>query len=100
MKQMLKTKQRPLLLSTLVGTGLALAGYLRYSTKSFLPLNTHLATPWPPLSLEPSRFPCLDSLADRRSTKRVVVLHGLIGTLTPVLNFSVSPRGKLFCLSK
>ena len=65
-----------LLFGTLLGTVLALVGYLRYSTKCLPLLDTHLATPSPPLSLEPHRFTCLDSLANGRSKKRIVILHG------------------------
>src|SRR5947207_3629487 len=64
------------LFGTLLGTVLALVGYLRYSTKCLPLLDTHLATSSPPLSLEPHRFTCLDSLANGSSKKRIAILHG------------------------
>ncbi len=79
---MLKTSSsRVPMLFILLGTGLGLAGYLKYRTKSLSPLDTHLRTPKPPLSLQPSHFSCLDSLADKKGRKRVVVLHGADWTL-------------------
>ncbi|SRR6266403_496708 len=69
-------RRRLLLVGASLGIGFATAGFVRYlgSSRSFF--DTPLPTPKPPLSLQPSRFPCLDSLASERSKKRVVVLHG------------------------
>lgn len=93
MRRMLKTSGRRLLLfGALLGTSLVLAGYFRYRTKSLFPLDTHMATPKPPLSLQPSRFPCLDSLADRRSRKRVVVLRGADWNLDSNVEPQCSPE--------
>jgi len=90
---MLKTSgRRLLLLGTLLATGLALEAYLRFSTRSFPLLDMHLAVPRPPISLQPSRFPCLDSLADRRSRKRVVVLHGADWTLDSTVELGCFPE--------
>ena len=80
------------MLVILLGTGLALAGYLKYRTKSLSPLDTHLRTPKPPLSLQPSHFPCLDSLADGRRRKRVVVLHGADWTLDSTVRLKCFPE--------
>jgi hypothetical protein len=93
MRRVLKTSgARLFLLGTLLATALALEGYLRFSTKSFLLLDMHLAVPKPPISLQPSRFPCLDSLADRRSRKRVVVLHGADWTLDSIVELKCFPE--------
>jgi hypothetical protein len=74
-------RKRALLLGALIGMGLAMAAYVKCRTNSPSLLVTHLATPRPPLSLQPNRFPCLDSLAGGRGKKRVVVLHGADWTL-------------------
>jgi hypothetical protein len=89
---MLRTSSRRLLLlSTLLATGLTISGYLRYSIKPFTLLNKDLATPRPPVSLQPSHFPCLDSLADKRR-KRVVVLHGADWTLDSSVELNCFPE--------
>jgi TonB family protein len=87
-----KSGRRLLLLGTLLATGLAFTGYFRYRTKSLFASDTRLATPKPPLSLQPSRFPCLDSLADRRGRKRVVVLHGADWTLDSSVELKCFPE--------
>jgi len=88
-----KTSGRRLLLfGTLLATGFALEAYLRFSTRSLPLLDMHLAVPRPPISLQPSRFPCLDSLADRRSRKRVVVLHGADWTLDSTVELECFPE--------
>ena len=74
-------RRRTLLLGALIGIGLAIAGYAKYRTNSLSLLETHLATPRPPLSLQPNDFPCLESLAHGRARKRVVVLYGADWTL-------------------
>jgi hypothetical protein len=90
---MIKTSgRRLLLLGTLLATGLALGSYLRFSTKSLPLLEMRLALPRPPISLQPSRFPCLDSLAERRSRKRVVVLHGADWTLDSTVEMKCFPE--------
>jgi len=90
---MLETRgRRLLLLGALTGIGLTLAGYLSHRTRSLSLLDTHLATPRPPLSLQPSRFPCLDSLAGGRSGKRVVVLHGPDWTLDSSVELKCFPE--------
>jgi TonB family protein len=74
-------RKRALLLGALIGIGLAVAAYVKYRANSLSLLETHLATPRPPLSLQPSRFSCLESLAGGRARKRIVVLHGADWTL-------------------
>jgi hypothetical protein len=83
---------RLLLLSILLCAGLALSGYLTYRTKSLPLLDAHLVTPRPPVSLQPSRFPCLDSLANGKSKKRVVVLHGPDYTLESTVELKCFPE--------
>jgi len=78
------------LLGALIGIGLA--GYVRYQASSRFLLDTPLPTPRPPLSLQPSRFPCLDSLAGGRGKKRVVVLHGADWTLYSTLEPKCFPE--------
>ena len=85
-------RKRALLLGALIGIGLAMAGYVKYRTNSPSLLETHLATPRPPLSLQPSRFPCLDSLAGGRGRKRIVVLHGADWTLDSTLELKCFPE--------
>jgi len=80
------------LLGALIGIGLAMAGYVKYRTNSLSLLETHLATPRPPLSLQPSRFPCLESLAHGSARKRVVVLHGADWTLDSTLELKCFPE--------
>ena len=68
--------RRLLLLGAWLGIGFATLGFVRYLTTSRSFLDTHLPTPKPPLALQPSRFPCLESLARGKARKRVVALHG------------------------
>src|SRR2546422_2712011 len=98
MRRMPKTSGRRLLLfGTLLATGFALEAYLRFSTRSLPLLDMHLAVPRPPISLQPSRFPCLDSLADRRAENGSLFCMELTGPLTPLSNWGVFPREKSFC---
>jgi len=85
-------RKRVLLLGALIGIGLAVAAYVKYRTNSLSLLETHLATPRPPLSLQPSRFPCLESLAGGRARKRIVVLHGADWTLDSTVEPKCSPE--------
>ena len=85
-------RKRALAMGALIGIGLAMAGYVKYRTNSLSLLEMHLATPRPPLSLQPSRFPCLESLAHGRARKRVVVLHGADWTLDSTLELKCFPE--------
>ncbi len=67
-------------------------GLPEISTRSLPFLDMHLAVPRPPISLQPSRFPCLDSLADRGSGKRVVVLHEADWTLESTVELKCFPE--------
>ena len=74
-------RKRAVPLGALIGIGLALAGYVRYQTNSRSYLEASLPIPRPPLSLQPSRFPCLEPLAGGRARKRVATLYGADWTL-------------------
>ena len=74
-------RRKRVLLGALIGMGLATAGYARYEANSRFFLDTPLPTPRPPLSLQPSHFPCWESLAGGRARKRVAVLYGADWTL-------------------
>ena len=69
-------RKRVVLLGALIGIGLALAGNVRYQTNSRSYLEASLPIARPPLSLQPCRFPCLQSLAGGRARKRVAALYG------------------------
>ena len=85
-------RKRALLLGALIGIGLAMVAYVKYQTNSLSLLETHLATPKPPLSLQPGRFPCLESLASGRARKRIVVLHGADWTLDSIVEPKCFPE--------
>lgn len=83
---------RLLLLGALLCIGLITAGYVTYQFISRSHLDTRLSTPRPPLVLQPSRFPCLESLARGRGTKRLAVLHGPDWTLESTVQLKCFPE--------
>ena len=86
------TSRRVLLAGTLLCIALVLASSVKYRTASRSDLDTHLAIPKPPLVLQNSRFPCLDSLARTRLKKRLAVLHGPDWTLESFIESRCFPE--------
>jgi len=81
-----------LLVGALMGIGLAMTGYVKYRTNSLSLLDTHLTMPRPPISLQPSRFPCLASRSKEEGRRRGVVLHGPDWTLDSTVDLKCFPE--------
>lgn len=79
----LKTRYEAVL--SLLGALVLIAVILSFGVKYLAPpqigLGIHPLIPQPPISLQPSLFPCLGFWASKKGDKRVVVLHGPDWTL-------------------
>jgi hypothetical protein len=87
------TWNRLLLLGTLLGICLTIAGYLGYQTNSLSPsLELGFPAPSPPQFPQASHFPCLESLTEGRRRKCVVVLRGPDWTLDSTVELNCFPE--------
>jgi hypothetical protein len=86
------TGKRVLLVGALLCIGLATASYFKYRHDSRVPLDIRLRAPKPPLILQDTHFPCLESLAREGRRKRVVVLHGPDWTLDSAVELNCFPE--------